>query len=290
VKKATEKFPPRPGQPSPDFGALTKSLLLPTLRMLDPQRAAALEKEVQPYVEKRDKETGGMFSAARMNPEVDPTSSGQRQLEKTLDKVDFDKMPEAQRSQISRSLAMDVSQSDPAKAQDVAKYISEDRNRAGALAAIAGGFAASDIEKARSLLSEAAFLAEKVKVKEDRAVLFAVLGENAARIDSELSKAYYSTAFENFDQALEELKQSANTETEKDRMARERKMEQLSERYSMEVGGFAKVDFDGAVERARRIENEGERLSTLIQVATRVLGPNKRSHRIQFIGEGPPTF
>jgi hypothetical protein len=58
----------------------------------------------------------------------------------------------------------------------------------------------------------------------------------------------------------------------------------------MEVGGFAKVDFDGAVERARRIENEGERLSTLIQVATRVLGPNKRSPRIQFIGEGLPTF
>ena len=285
VKKETEKHPARPGQPSPDFGALTKSLLLPTLRMLDPQRAAALEKEVQPYVEKRDKETGGMFSAARMNPEVDPTSSGQRQQEKMLEKADLDKMPEAQRDRFSISTALSLAQSNPAKAQDVSKYITEDRNRAWALAAIAGGFAASDKEKARSVLSEAASLAEKVKVKEDRAVLFAMLGEGAVRIDRELAKRYYLTSFENFDQTLEELKQPAATE--KEQTANEEKIEQLSQRYSMAVADYSNVDFDGAVERARQIKNEEEKLPTLIRLATRVLAPNSRIPRIQFLGKDP---
>ncbi|MBZ5537327.1 MAG: hypothetical protein LAO31_15335 [Acidobacteriia bacterium] len=285
LKKAMEKQGGAQFLTDFSFGILVKAVLMPVLRKLDPERAAALEKEVQPAVEKMDKQTGGLFSSALMNSDIDLTDSPEKQEGKILANVDLDKVPEGQRGMLGNSMALNLAQSNPARAQDFTKYISQDKQKAMALAVIAGGFAASDKEKARSVLSEAATLAEKIKAKEDRAVLFTMFAESAVRFDRGLSRGYYGTAFENFDQAFEELKAAVSTEQE--RTANQNKTQQLSRRYSRAVAGYANVDFDDAVERAKRIADEQEKLLTLVRLATRVLVPDREIPPVQFLGASP---
>lgn len=286
LKKASEG---RGGVRAPtdfSFGTLVKAILLPLLRKLDPQHAAALDGEVLPFVEKIDKDSGGMFSATTlMNPDFDLTNRPEMLEKRMWENLDLEKVPEARRGGMASVAALNLAQSNPAKAQDAVKYIADEKQKAMVLAAIAGGYAAGDKEKARSVLSEAATLAERIKASEDRAVLFTMLAESAARLDRGLSQRYYSTSFESYDQAFQELKAAVSTEEE--RTANQNKTQQLSRRYSRAVAGYANVDFDDAVERAKRIADEQEKLMTLVRLATRILVPNKEIPPVQFLGAGP---
>lgn len=289
LKKAMEEEAKKSGlppQPLPfSLGTLPKVMLLPTLRKLDPERAAALEKETQPTIELLDKHSGGLFSSALMNSDMDLTGRPEEQQAKMLNKIDMERIPEAQRGPISNSLALSLARTNPEKAMGMTQYVSTDKEKAIALAAIAGGFAAKDKDKARSVLSDAAPLAEKVKDKQDRAFVFTMLGESAVAIDVAQAKSFYSTAFENYDQAMEEL--SRTTSNEKERTTNESALKQLSRRYSRAVAGYAELDIDAAVERARRMGDEQSMLQTLIRLATRVLAPDREIPAMQFLNRGP---
>jgi hypothetical protein len=85
--------------------------------------------------------------------------------------------------------------------------------------------------------------------------------------------------------AFDDLKKSVSSE--KERTDNEDRNKQLSQRYSDAVAGYANVDFDDAVERAQRIEDEQTKLQTLIRLATRVLVPDREIPPPQYLNAGP---
>ncbi|MDD5542259.1 MAG: hypothetical protein PHX83_03725 [Acidobacteriia bacterium] len=267
------------------FGAIIKMALVPTLKKLDPARGEALEKEIKPQMESMDKMTGGMFSSG-MNMDFDSSEPPEKQQQKFFDGLDPQKFPESQRGAMSNVMAMSLADLNPQKALAFAEYATDERQKTLALAAIAGGFASSDKERARSLLSDAASAAEKIKGKPDRAVIFTMLAESAVKIDRTLAPGFYATAFENYEQAFDELSQSVSSE--KERSANTQKRKELSNRESRAIAGYANVNFDDAVERARRIGDERQKLLTLVQLARRILVPADLPSVLQFIDAPTP--
>lgn len=271
-----------PVMPMPfSFGAIAKGMLLPVMKKLEPERAAALEKEILPAVQAVDNMSGGLLSSSLMSPNLDIVEGPQAQQERMLDKLDPQKLPERQRSMMSGAFATSLAASNPKKASDFVQYIDDKKQEALALAAIAGGYASLDKEKARSVLADAMTAAEKIRAKEDRAVLFTMLAESAAKIEQEQARNLYKTAFENYDQAFEELGQAVSTE--KQRQTNENLGIKLSVRYSRAIAGYAKIDFDDAVERAKRIQDDHSKLMTLVDLATRVLLRDRPIPPIQFV-------
>lgn len=228
-----------------DMGAIPKAMVISMLKKIDPDRAAALEKEVAPTMDALDKQTGGMVSRSILSMDFDPSESMEKQQDKMLNSIDPGKMPESQRGPFSNVLALSLARSNPERAMDFTKHITADRDKALALAAIAGGYVTKDKDKARGLLGEAGTLAEKVKNMEDRAVIYTMMAETAARLDRELAKSFYNTAFESYAQAFDEYQQAVSSE--KERNANENKAKELARRYSRAVASYANIDFDDAV-------------------------------------------